>query len=73
MFLTRVTENSTQVCSSFADARWKNLSNLTSMEFNNLEEFSIYTVTVNGLALGALSGPSAIEFTTLSAGIRIRF
>ena len=67
--LSYVPGNDKQDCFSFTDTRSQTLFNLTSIKFNNLEEFSIYRVIVNGFALGAPSGPSVIEFTTLSAGI----
>ena len=64
--LQRLTGNNQQLCPTVTDSRQMTITT-TSMSFTNLQEFSIYTVTVTARAFGT-PRISTHEFTTLPTG-----
>ena len=66
IFLQRLTANNRQLCPTVTDSRLMT-TNTTSMSFTDLQEFSIYTVTVTARVFDVLR-TSTYETTTLSAG-----
>ena len=65
--LQRLTGNNRQLCPTITDSRQMTITT-TSMSFTNLQEFSIYTVTVTARAFGMSKTSTPHEFTTTSTG-----
>ena len=65
--LQRLTGNNRQLCPTITDSRQMTITT-TSMSFANLQEFSIYTVTVTARAFGTPRTSTPHEFITTSAG-----
>ena len=66
--LQRLIGSNRQLCPTITDSRQMTTTTLTtSMNFTNLDEFSIYIVTVAARVF-AVSRMSTHEFTTTSAG-----
>ena len=65
--LQRLTGNSRQLCPTITDSR-QMTTTTTSMSFTNLQEFSIYTVTVTARAFGTPRTSTPHEFTSISTG-----
>ena len=65
--LQQLTGNNRQLCPTNMDSRIINTTT-TSMSFTNLQEFSIYTVTVTARVFGTSKTSIPHEFTTTSAG-----
>ena len=66
IFLQRSIGNSRQLCLIITDSR-RMIITTTTTSFTNLQEFSIYTVTVTARVFDVLR-TSTYEITTLSAG-----
>ena len=66
IFLQRLVGNNRQLCPTITDSRQITITT-TSTSFTNLQEFSIYTVTVTARVFDVLR-TSTYEITTLSAG-----
>ena len=64
--LQRLTGSNRQLCPTITDNRQMTITT-TSLSFTNLQEFSIYTVTVTARAFGTPT-TSTHEFTTTSTG-----
>ena len=65
--LQRLTGSNRQLCPTITDSRQMTTTTTTEICFTNLQEFSIYTVTVTARAFGT-PRTSTHEFTTLQIG-----
>ena len=68
--LQRLTDSNRQLCPTITDSR-QMTTTTTLMSFTNLQEFSIYTVTVTGRVFGVSRTSNLYEFTTTPAGIML--
>ena len=68
--LERLTDSDRQLCPTITDSRQMTITT-TSMSFTNLQEFSIYTVTVTARVF-ATPRTSTHEFITTTAGMRVQ-
>ena len=62
-----LTDSNQQLCPTVEDSR-QMTTNATSMNFIDLQEFNIYTVTVSARVFGVTRTSTPHEFTTLPAG-----
>ena len=59
-----------QLCQKFEDYKSKMTTAIPTVEFTNLQEFSVYSVTITVILPSGFSAPltPTVEFTTKAAG-----